>query len=171
MFALNSRRVPIRFPLCPQVPNVVPNIFSIAPHFYPICFGRCSSPFTYIGGPKGWNSILQTGTFYFGESLKFLFFWVAGQWNWLCGQKKSWTSEASHLIIKRGLSLSVTIRFQFKAKVYPQISQRCKVSFAECWQMVKLYHKLMSSSRKTFILKSYTDKRRPPKGKRRGKKY
>jgi hypothetical protein len=60
----------------------------MAPHFYPICFGRCFSPFTYIGGPKGRNSILQNRTFYFGEPLKFLFFWAAGQWNWLYSQKK-----------------------------------------------------------------------------------
>jgi len=24
----------------PQVPNVFPNMFSISPHFYPICFGN-----------------------------------------------------------------------------------------------------------------------------------
>jgi len=24
----------------PQAPNVFPNMFSIAPHFYPICFGN-----------------------------------------------------------------------------------------------------------------------------------
>jgi hypothetical protein len=27
--------------------------FPIAHHFYPICFGKCYSPFTYIHGPKG----------------------------------------------------------------------------------------------------------------------
>jgi hypothetical protein len=41
----------------PQVPNVFPNMFSIAPHFYLICLAKCCPPFTYIGGPKGRNSI------------------------------------------------------------------------------------------------------------------
>jgi hypothetical protein len=49
------------------VPNVFLNMFSIAPHFYPICFGKCSPPFNGIGGPKGRNSILQNRTFHFGE--------------------------------------------------------------------------------------------------------
>jgi hypothetical protein len=29
--------------------------FPIAPHFYPICFGKCCTPFTYIVGSKGRN--------------------------------------------------------------------------------------------------------------------
>jgi len=78
-FFLGSQCVPSMFPLSsqwvltcsqyvPQVRNVFPNMFSIAPHFYPICFGTCSPPFTYIGGPKGRNYILQNKTFCFGES-------------------------------------------------------------------------------------------------------
>jgi len=51
----------------PQVPNEFPNMFSIAPHFYPICFGKCYPPFTYIGGPKERITILQNRAFYFGE--------------------------------------------------------------------------------------------------------
>jgi hypothetical protein len=50
-----------------QFLNIFPNMFSIALRYYPICFGKCCSPFTYIGGPKGKNSILQNITFYFGE--------------------------------------------------------------------------------------------------------
>jgi hypothetical protein len=42
---------------------VFPNMFSIAPHFYPICFGKCCPHFTYIAGPKGRNSILQNRRF------------------------------------------------------------------------------------------------------------
>jgi hypothetical protein len=30
------------------VPNVFPNMFSIVPHFYPICFGKCCPPFSPI---------------------------------------------------------------------------------------------------------------------------
>jgi hypothetical protein len=30
-----------------------PKEFSIAPHFYSICFGKCYPPFTYIDGQKG----------------------------------------------------------------------------------------------------------------------
>jgi hypothetical protein len=48
------------FPLGSQnVPNVFSNTFSIAPHFYPICFGKCCPPFTYTSAPKGRNSIFQ----------------------------------------------------------------------------------------------------------------
>jgi hypothetical protein len=52
----------------PQVPNEFPNMFSIAPHFYPICFGKCCPPMkTYIGGLKGRNTMLQNRTFYVRE--------------------------------------------------------------------------------------------------------
>jgi hypothetical protein len=43
------------------------HVLSIAPHFYPICFGKCCPSFTYIGGPKGMSSTLKNRTFYFGE--------------------------------------------------------------------------------------------------------
>jgi len=45
----------------------VPDMFPIAPHFYPICFGKCCPPFTFIAQPKGRNFILQNRRFYFGE--------------------------------------------------------------------------------------------------------
>jgi hypothetical protein len=60
--------VPNVFPLCslhlfnafssgskyvPQVPNIFPNMSSTTPHFYPICFGKCCPPFTYITWAKG----------------------------------------------------------------------------------------------------------------------
>ncbi len=63
-----------------QVPNVFLNMFSIAPHFCPIRFGKCCPPFTYIYGPKG-NSICQSITFYFGEPSCILIFseWWANQ--------------------------------------------------------------------------------------------
>ncbi len=51
----------------PQIPIVFLNMFCIAAHFYPECFGKCCPPFTYIAGPKGRNSIHQNRTFYFGE--------------------------------------------------------------------------------------------------------
>jgi hypothetical protein len=54
--------VPIKFPMCsqyvPQVPNGFPNMFFIAPHFYPICLDKC-----FVGGQKGRNSNLQNRTF------------------------------------------------------------------------------------------------------------
>jgi len=46
--------VPNVFPLCSRfkfamgsqyIPQV-PNMFTIAPHFYPICFGKCCPPFS-----------------------------------------------------------------------------------------------------------------------------
>ncbi len=36
-----------------QVSDLFPKEFPIVPYFYPICFGKCSPPFIYIGGPKG----------------------------------------------------------------------------------------------------------------------
>ncbi len=54
-----SHYVPFKFPMgSHQVSNVFPNMFSIAPDFYPMCLGRCCPPFTYIGGQKGRTSIL-----------------------------------------------------------------------------------------------------------------
>jgi hypothetical protein len=63
-------------------------MFSIAPHFYPICFGKCYPPFTYIGGPKVRISILQNTTFYFGEPPKFHLISVMGESNWLIETQK-----------------------------------------------------------------------------------
>ncbi len=45
----------------------VPNMFFIALHSCPICFGKYCPSFTYIGAPKGMKSILQNRTFYFRE--------------------------------------------------------------------------------------------------------
>jgi hypothetical protein len=41
--------------------------FQISPHFNPICFGKCSPPFTYIYRPNVGNFTLQNRTFCFGE--------------------------------------------------------------------------------------------------------
>ncbi len=80
-----------------------PKEFSIAPHFYPICFGKCCPPFTYIHGqPKGRNSMLQNRTLYLGSLHSFSFFGVMSQSNWLiANQKKNWTWEAHHLINRK----------------------------------------------------------------------
>jgi hypothetical protein len=44
------------------------SFFSIALHFYFICFGKIVALLsTYIGRPKGRNSILQKRAFYFRE--------------------------------------------------------------------------------------------------------
>ncbi len=57
--------VPNAFTVCSlQVPKMFPKMFSIAPHFYPICFGECCPLFTYIVGPRGRNSIFQNRTIY-----------------------------------------------------------------------------------------------------------
>jgi hypothetical protein len=78
-----SHYVPFKFPMGSQYVPQVPNLFSIACHFHPICFGKCCPRFTYIGGPKGRNSILHNRTLYFGEPPQFLFILVMGQSNWL----------------------------------------------------------------------------------------
>jgi len=86
----------------PQVPNVFSHMFSITPHFYPICFGKCSPLFTYIGGPKERNSIFQNKTFYSGEPpYLFIFQWWANQIGSL-QKHKIWTWEAPHLVNRRG---------------------------------------------------------------------
>ncbi len=41
LFPMCSLYVPFMFPMgSHQVLNMFPNMFSIAPHFYPICFGK-----------------------------------------------------------------------------------------------------------------------------------
>jgi hypothetical protein len=67
MIPLSSQWVLIRFSLCSPSSQCVPNMLSIVPHFYPVGFAKCCLPFTYIGGPKERNSILQNRIFYFGE--------------------------------------------------------------------------------------------------------
>jgi hypothetical protein len=45
------------FPLCPlqvpNIPNVFPNILSIAPHFYPMCYGNPKPTFHLYRWAKG----------------------------------------------------------------------------------------------------------------------
>ncbi len=71
VFSLSSFQVPngshLGSQYVPQFSNVLPNVFSIAPHFYRMCFGKCCHPFTCIGGSKGMNIIFQNKIFYFGE--------------------------------------------------------------------------------------------------------
>ncbi len=67
--------VPFKFPMSSnQVPDMFPNMFSIAPHFYPICFGKFCPPFTYIFGPEKRNSILKIKPSDFGSLHRFIFF-------------------------------------------------------------------------------------------------
>jgi len=80
------------------VPNIFPNIFSIPPHFYPICLGKWCPPFTYIGGPKERNCRIQNRTFCIGESPLFLFFGVMGQSNWHVAKKNKSKELGRHLI-------------------------------------------------------------------------
>jgi hypothetical protein len=91
-----------KFPICsqyvPQSLNVFPNMFSIACHLYPICFGKCCPPFIYLGGPKGRNSTLQKRTFYIGKSTWLHFFLVICQSKLAHCKRKNWTWEALHLI-------------------------------------------------------------------------
>ncbi len=67
--------VPFKFPMSSnQVPDMFPNMFSIAPHFYPIRFGKCCPPFTYIFGPERRNSILKIKPSVLGSFHSFIFF-------------------------------------------------------------------------------------------------
>jgi hypothetical protein len=78
-------------PRTSQVPDMFLKEFPIAPHFYPICFGNCCPPFTYVGGSMVEIAILQNRAFKFGSLHRFIFFWVMDQ-------SKIWTWEAPHLI-------------------------------------------------------------------------
>jgi hypothetical protein len=51
-------------------------------------FSKCCLPFTYIGGPKGKNFILQNRTFYFWGASIILFFLSDGQIGSLQKNKK-----------------------------------------------------------------------------------
>jgi hypothetical protein len=70
-FTTSSLYVLIMFPMSsqyvPQVLNVLPKTSPKAPHLCPYVLAKCCPPFTYLGGSKGRNSILQNRTFYFGE--------------------------------------------------------------------------------------------------------
>jgi hypothetical protein len=62
-FPICSHYVPFKFPMgtsqyVPQVPDVFFNMFSIAPHFYPICFGNVVLLSSVYLGQRG-------GTLYF----------------------------------------------------------------------------------------------------------
>ncbi len=59
VFPLSSQWVFIKFQICPPSSQCLPRHFSIAPHFYPICFGKCCPPFTYVGGLNIGTSIVQ----------------------------------------------------------------------------------------------------------------
>ncbi len=83
-----------RFPISWYVPQRVSNSTSL----YPIYFGKCCPPLTYLGGLKGRNSIHQNRAFYCGEPSQFHFFeWWANQIGLLQKRgKKAW--EAPHHI-------------------------------------------------------------------------
>jgi hypothetical protein len=72
----------------------------IAPHFYPICFHKCSPPFTYLADQKGRNFILQNKTLYFrGASIvSFLLSDGPIKLTHCKKEKKKRTWEAPHLI-------------------------------------------------------------------------
>jgi hypothetical protein len=91
--------IPNVFPLSSQY---VPQVFSIASHFYLICFGKCFPPCAYIGGAKGKELYTSKwGTFYFAEPPYFHVSWVMNQSNWLVAKKKL-NLESPHRINRRG---------------------------------------------------------------------
>ncbi len=82
-----------------HAPNVFPSVFSIAPHFYPICFGKYFPPFPCISGPKEKNfKILQNIiTKIWGVSIVLEVFGDGPIKPASC-QKKEKTWDAPHLI-------------------------------------------------------------------------
>ncbi len=74
-----SYYVPFKFLLgflsVPHILNVFPNMFSIAPHFIPICFGKFCSPFTYISTGRSEQTLyFKIELTIFGETPQFQFF-------------------------------------------------------------------------------------------------
>jgi hypothetical protein len=74
MFLLSFQWVPIRFSICFPSSQCFPQhvLLHTTPHFYPIYFGKCCPPLTYIGGPKGMNLILQIEPSILGSHHSFL---------------------------------------------------------------------------------------------------
>ncbi len=107
-FFSRSQCVPFKFSMgsqyVAQVPNVFPNIFSIASHFNPICFGKLLSSFH----PYGWAKREELNTskqnlLSWGASIV-SFFCVMGQSNWFIVRKKN-NKIGRHLINRRGEQL------------------------------------------------------------------
>jgi hypothetical protein len=73
--------VPNMFPMCS------PGLFTIAPHFNPICFAQSPPLLTYIGGTKGEAIHLSIESSILGSFHILTFFWD-GQSNWLIAKKK-----------------------------------------------------------------------------------
>jgi hypothetical protein len=63
-----------------QVPDMFLKEFPIAPHIYPICFGKCCPHFTYIGGPKRRNLAFVNRSFFLFQAM--------GHSNWLIANPK-----------------------------------------------------------------------------------
>jgi hypothetical protein len=63
----SKQRVP-KFLACS--PKEIP----IAPHFYPICFGKCCPAFTYKMGQMVGTLYLKIALFYYGSHFSFIFF-------------------------------------------------------------------------------------------------
>ncbi len=57
----------------PPVFGRVKQDFPIEHIFFPLCFCKCCPPSTYIGGPKGRNSVTENRTFHSGEPPYFFF--------------------------------------------------------------------------------------------------
>jgi hypothetical protein len=72
-----------------------PRVFSIAPHFNPICFAQSSPLLTYIGGPKGEALHLYIEFSILGSLHKLQPFVAIKLAH---ADKQSWTCEALQLI-------------------------------------------------------------------------
>jgi hypothetical protein len=64
MFLLSFQWILIRFLICSPSKNLFPNMFSIAPHFDPICFGKCCPPFMYTSGYPYPSDIVKSSGFF-----------------------------------------------------------------------------------------------------------
>jgi hypothetical protein len=88
-FPMCSHYVPIKFPshsqYLPQIPNVFLNMFSIAPHFYSICFGICCPPFR---GQRGQTLYFKIEPSILRNLHSLFFVWTMGQSNWVTAKKK-----------------------------------------------------------------------------------
>ncbi len=81
-----------------QIPKKFFKMFSIPPHFYPICFPKNCPHFTCISRPSIFNRDFYIREFARLQFFYFMFFGWANQNGFLQKKKNCWTWEALHLI-------------------------------------------------------------------------
>jgi len=104
-----------------QIPIKFFKMFSIAPHFYPICFPKNCPHFTCITRPSIFNRDFYIREFAKLQFFHFIFFGWANQNGFLQKKKNCWTWEALHLST---------------LKIWGQYENRGQMSFRVCLHVI-----------------------------------